>query len=72
VVCELSRRLASVFLPDASGRRPCHGVETRFAKDPHWRALLVLNEYFHGDNGRGVGARFQGWRSLVARCLEGV
>ena len=69
---ELSRRLASLFVPDASGRRPCHGAEARFATDPHWRELLVLNEYFDGDTGRGVGARFQGWTSLVARCLEGV
>jgi hypothetical protein len=67
---ELSRRLASTFLPDASGRRPCHGAEGRFASDPHWRDLVVLNEYFDGDGGRGVGARFQGWTSLVARCLE--
>jgi hypothetical protein len=69
---ELSRRLASTFLPDASGRRPCHGAEARFARDPHWRELVVLNEYFDGDDGRGVGARFQGWTSLVARCLEKV
>jgi hypothetical protein len=67
---ELSARLAGLFLPDASGRRPCHGDERRFAEDPHWRELVVLPEYFHGDTGRGVGARFQGWTSLVARCLE--
>jgi hypothetical protein len=57
-------------LPDAAGRRPCHGDEKRFAEDPHWRELLVFPEYFHGDTGRGVGARFQGWTSLVVRCLE--
>jgi hypothetical protein len=68
--CEISRRLASLFLPDASGRRPCHGAERRFAEDPHWKDLVVLPEYFHGDDGRGVGARFQGWTSIVARCLE--
>jgi hypothetical protein len=70
VARELSARLAGLFLPDASGRRPCHGDERRFAEDPHWRELLVLPEYFHGDTGRGVGARFQGWTSLVARCVE--
>jgi hypothetical protein len=67
---ELSSRLAGLFLPDAAGRRPCHGDEKRFAEDPHWRELLVFPEYFHGDTGRGVGARFQGWTSLVVRCLE--
>jgi hypothetical protein len=70
VARELSSRLAGLFLPDASGRRPCHGAERRFAEDPHWRELLVFPEYFHGDEGRGVGARFQGWTTLVARCLE--
>jgi hypothetical protein len=69
---EIARRLASLFLPDAEGRRPCHGGEKRFACDPHWKHLLVFPEYFHGDNGRGVGARFQGWTSLVARLLEDV
>jgi hypothetical protein len=67
---ELARRLAQLFIPDASGRRPCHGAEERFATDPCWRDLVVLNEYFDGDGGRGVGARFQGWTSLVTRCLE--
>ena len=67
---ELSRRLASLFLPDASGRRPCHGDESRFAEDPHWRDLVLFHEYFHGDTGRGVGASHQtGWTALVARLL---
>jgi glycogen debranching enzyme len=66
----LSERLANLFLPDAAGRRPCHGDEPRFANDPHWRDLLVFPEYFHGDDGRGVGARFQGWTTLIVRCLE--
>jgi hypothetical protein len=70
VAGELARRLASLFLPDAAGHRPCHGGERRFAEDPHWRELVVFPEYFHGDDGRGVGARFQGWTSLVTRCLE--
>jgi hypothetical protein len=69
---ELSRRLAAIFLPDANGRRPCHGGDSRFAEDPHWRSLVVLPEYFHGDDGRGVGARFQGWTAIVARCIDDV
>jgi hypothetical protein len=66
----LSARLTALFVADASGRRPCHGADARFASDPHWRDLLVFPEYFHGDDGRGVGARFQGWTTLVVRCLE--
>jgi hypothetical protein len=68
---EIARRLASVFLPDAEGRRPCHGGDARFASDPHWRDLVLFHEYFHGDSGRGVGASHQtGWTALVVRCLE--
>jgi len=71
VACEISRRLSGIFLPDAAGRRPCHGDETRYASDPHFRELVLFYEYFHGDNGRGVGASHQtGWTALVARCLE--
>ncbi len=70
VARNLSSRLVGLFLPDASGRRPCHGADPRFADDPHWRDLFVFPEYFHGDDGRGVGARFQGWTTLVVRCLE--
>ena len=67
----LSARLTSVFIPDASGRRPCHGGEARYAQDPHWRDLVLFHEYFHGDTGRGVGASHQtGWTSLVVRCLD--
>ena len=70
VAHELSRRLASLFLPDASGRRPCHGDESRFAEDPHWRDLVLFHEYFHGDTGRGMGASHQtGWTALVTRLL---
>ncbi len=68
---EIARRLASCFLPDASGARPCHGGDPRFARDPLWRDLVLFHEYFHGDTGRGVGASHQtGWTSLVVRCLE--
>ena len=54
---ELSRRLVSLFEPDADGHRPCHGGAERYAKDPHWKDLLLFHEYFHGDTGRGCGAR---------------
>ena len=67
---ELSRRLGSIFLPDSDGHRPCHGSNPRFAADPHWRDLVLFYEYFHGDNGRGVGASHQtGWTALVTRLL---
>jgi hypothetical protein len=72
VAGELRRRLSRIFLPDASGRRPCHGAETRYSDDPHWRDLVLFYEYFHGDTGRGVGASHQtGWTALVAECLHG-
>jgi mannosylglycerate hydrolase MGH1-like protein len=71
VAAELSRRLARTFLRDADGRRPVHGSDTRFQNDPHWRDLLLFYEYFHGDNGRGVGASHQtGWTGLVAKLLQ--
>jgi hypothetical protein len=71
VACELAGRLKRLFLPDSQGNRPCHGTERRFANDPHWRDLILFHEYFHGDNGRGLGASHQtGWTALVARLLE--
>jgi mannosylglycerate hydrolase MGH1-like protein len=71
VAAELSRRLASLFLADTSGRRPCHGDDARYAGDPHWRDLVLFHEYFHGDTGRGLGASHQtGWTALAVRCIE--
>ena len=70
VARELSRRLATLFVPDADGRRPCHGDDPRFRDDPHWRDLVTLPEYFCGDSGRGIGARYQGWTALAIRCFE--
>jgi hypothetical protein len=68
---ELAARLCRIFLPDASGRRACHGGDARFAENPAWRDLLLFHEYFNGDTGRGHGASHQtGWTALVARCLE--
>ena len=70
VAAELSRRHASLFLPDENGCRPCHGKATRYADDTHWRDLLLFHEYFHGDDGRGCGASHQtGWTALVVRLL---
>jgi hypothetical protein len=60
-----------LFLADASGRRPSHGDEARYAEDPHWRELVLFNEYFDGDTGRGAGASHQtGWTALVVRLIE--
>ncbi len=71
VADELRTRLSRIFLPDASGRRPCHGTEPRYAEDPYWKDLVLFYEYFHGDNGRGVGASHQtGWTALAAHCIE--
>jgi hypothetical protein len=71
VARDLARRLARLFLPDERGARPCHGGERRYAEDPHFRALVLFHEYFHGDTGRGVGASHQtGWTGLVAKLLQ--
>jgi hypothetical protein len=71
VAGELAARLTRLFVPDARGRRPCHGGERRFADDPHWQDLVLFYEYFHGDSGRGLGASHQtGWTALVVRLLE--
>jgi hypothetical protein len=68
---ELTRRLVNIFVPGEDGHRPCHGSESRYAQDPHWRDLIVFNEYFHGDTGRGCGASHQtGWTALVVRLLQ--
>ncbi|MBW3542694.1 MAG: glucosidase [Planctomycetes bacterium] len=71
VADEISRRLVRLFVPDSAGRRPCHGDESRYAHDPHWRELVLFYEYFHGDTGRGVGASHQtGWTALVTEILR--
>jgi hypothetical protein len=68
---EIASRLAGIFLPDATGRRPVHGADRRYAEDPHFKDLVLFYEYFHGDSGRGVGASHQtGWTSLAVRFLE--
>jgi Glycosyl hydrolase family 63 C-terminal domain len=71
VSLELAARLENLFVPDEKGRRPCHGTDTRYATDPHWKDLILFYEYFHGDTGRGCGANHQtGWTSLVARMAR--
>ena len=71
VAQEIVRRLTSTFLRDADGRRPVYGGTARFQDDPHWRDLILFYEYFHGDNGAGLGASHQtGWTSLVAPLLD--
>src|SRR5262249_19778205 len=68
---EISRRLSSIFLRNAQGRRPVHGGAKKFQEDPHWRDLILFYEYFHGDNGAGLGASHQtGWTGIVARAIQ--
>ena len=71
VASELSRRLSHIFLRDDNGKRAVYGGQTKFQTDPHWRDHLLFNEYFHGDNGAGLGASHQtGWTGLVAKLLQ--
>jgi Glycosyl hydrolase family 63 C-terminal domain len=68
---EIGRRLANMFLRDKDGRRPVHGGTEKFQQDPHWRDCLQFYEYFHGDNGAGLGASHQtGWTGIIARALH--
>jgi len=71
VACELSRRLTRIFLRGPDGRRPVAGGLDKFQSDPHWRDYVLFHEYFHGDNGTGIGASHQtGWTGLVAKLLQ--
>jgi hypothetical protein len=73
VATELSRRLTQLFLRDEDGRRPVYGGTEKFQRDPHWRDLVLFYEYFHGDNGAGIGASHQtGWTGLVAKLIQQV
>ena len=68
---EISRRLANIFLKAKDGRRPVYGGTQKFQKDPHWRDLILFYEYFHGDNGAGLGASHQtGWTGTIARLMH--
>jgi hypothetical protein len=68
---EITRRLAAMFLRDKTGRRPVYGGSWKFQEDPHWRDYILFYEYFHGDNGAGLGASHQtGWTGAVARLMH--
>jgi len=71
VAGEISRRLTRIFLRGPDGRRPVYGGTEKFQRDPHWRDLILFYEYFHGDNGAGIGASHQtGWTGLVAKLIQ--
>jgi hypothetical protein len=68
---ELARRLSGTFLRGADGHRPVYGGTAKFQNDPHWRDLVLFYEYFHGDNGAGLGASHQtGWTGLIAVFID--
>jgi hypothetical protein len=71
VAREIANRLTRIFLRDDSGRRPVYGGAEKFQRDPYWRDHLLFYEYFHGDNGAGIGASHQtGWTGVVAALIE--
>ena len=68
---EISRRLKSIFLINDKGERPVYGGTEKFQKDPHWKDYILFYEYFHGDNGAGIGASHQtGWTGIIARLMH--
>jgi len=71
VAKEIQRRLAATFLRDKDGLRPVYGGTKKFQEDPHWRDLILFYEYFHGDNGAGLGASHQtGWTGTIAVAMD--
>ena len=71
IAADISRRLSRIFLQGANGRRPVYSSTEKLQQDPHWRDLILFYEYFHGDNGAGLGASHQtGWTGLVAKLLQ--
>jgi hypothetical protein len=71
IVADLRQRLLSIFTLDSDGRRPCFGGVERMQNDPAWNGNLTFSEYFHGDNGAGLGAAHQtGWTGLVADLIR--
>ncbi len=71
VAQELTRRLTSIFLRNEGGVRPVYGGSRKFQQDLHWRDYILFYEYFHGDNGAGLGASHQtGWTGLIARLID--
>lgn len=68
---EIGRRLACIFLQDENGNRPVYGGTRKFQEDPHWRDYVLFYEYFHGDNGAGLGASHQtGWTGVISRIMH--
>src|SRR6201999_3799979 len=71
VAHDIADRLTRIFLRDQDGRRPVYGGTEKFQTDPHWRDHILFYEYFHGDNGAGLGASHQtGWTGLIGKLLE--
>ena len=71
VAKEIARRLSSIFLRDLNGKRPLYGGVKKFQDDPHWKDYILFYEYFHSDNGAGLGASHQtGWTGLIARTMD--
>jgi hypothetical protein len=71
IIADLRRRLISIFLVGPDGRRPCFGGVERLQNDPAWKDNVVFSEYFHGDNGAGLGAAHQtGWTGVVADMIR--
>jgi hypothetical protein len=71
VAREIAARLTRIFLRDGYGRRPVYGGTRKFQSDPYWRHLILFYEYFHGDDGAGLGASHQtGWTGLVAPLIQ--
>jgi hypothetical protein len=71
VAAELNRRLSSTFLRDKDGHRPVYGGTEKFQTDPHWRDNILFFEYFHGENGAGIGASHQtGWTGVISYLMK--
>jgi hypothetical protein len=71
VAADLAQRLSNIFLQDGKGQRAVYGGTRKFQDDPHWRDLIQFFEYFHGDNGAGLGANHQtGWTGGVSRIMH--
>ena len=71
VATEMSQRLINIFMPDEAGQRPVYGAVDTLQNDPHWKQMVLFHEYFHGDNGAGLGASHQtGWTALVAKLIQ--
>ena len=71
VAKEINRRLSNIFLRDETGKRAVYGGMEKFQKDPYWKDLILFHEYFHGENGAGLGASHQtGWTGVIAYAMK--